>query len=78
MQPFEQMELMCSDHERLLVTKCVYCGSKPTGLFFSFFLFTTSLYTFMHAMVLIYIPNYSPFNILSNGMFYHPTNTFLY
>ena len=42
-----------------------------------FFLFTTSLPHF-HAMVLTYIPKCSPFNTLSNGIFYLLLRAFVY
>ena len=50
-------------------------GSNPVTihLVLFFFPFTTSL----HAMDLVYIPKCSPFNMLSNGMFYLPIHAFV-
>ena len=47
---------------------------RPLAHFLSFY----HIFEHVHAMVLIYIPKCSPFNLLSNGMFYLHIHTFVY
>ena len=49
------------------------------GRHFSFFQFLPCLiFVYIHAMVLIYIPKCSPFNILYSGVFSLATHAFVY
>ena len=53
----------------------IMSGENRAG-FFSFFY--CHIFAHFHAMVRIYIPNFNPFNMLSNGMFHLPIHAFVY
>ena len=73
--PQLQSILQCSQLIRSAnSTGVVTLGPLAHCYFLSFY----HIYAHIQAEVLVYIPKCSPFNILSNGLFYLPTYAFVY